>query len=212
MEILHSSSITNQTTTVSNPFDFVYNQNEGFKIKEIQGTDICTEKDLLRVTSPDKPDIHTQDFVVQLQYHINGTRGHFLMVDSQGQVKANGQSKDPRTLLTVVHNFTQRRQSCYQIIGWGDQFNQKILYMDGTELKTRLFNHCRGDNNDDTFFTFCTKDNCGDGHYAIVSWTGNALVFDTQGNFLPPNNQSRRSETSYLFKLRTVDWMKVTTV
>lgn len=41
-------------------------------------------------------------------------------------------------LLTVIHNFTQRRESCYQIIGWGDKFNQKILYMDGTELKTRV--------------------------------------------------------------------------
>lgn len=84
--------------------------------------------------------------------------------------------------------------------------------MDGTELKTRPYKQSKGDNNDDTFFSFRTKGNSEDGHFAIVSWTGNALVFDTQGNYLAPNNLSRRSDTSYLFKLQTVDWMKVTTV
>lgn len=62
-----------------------------------QVTDVKTKSDLLRVTSQDKPDIHTQDYVLQLQYHINGTRGHFLLVDSSGEVKANGQCRDQRS-------------------------------------------------------------------------------------------------------------------
>lgn len=49
------------------------------------------------MTSQDKPDIHTQEYVLQLQYHINGTRGHFLLVDGSGEVKANGQSRDQRS-------------------------------------------------------------------------------------------------------------------
>lgn len=212
MEIYQARKISNIPTAISQPFDFVCSHNEKFKIKDIGVTEVKTKSDLLRVTSQDKPDIHTQDYVLQLQYHINGTRGHFLLVDGSGEVKANGQCRDQRTLLTVIHNFTQRRESCYQIIGWGDKFNQKILYMDGTELKTRPYKQSKGDNNDDTFFSFRTKGNSEDGHFAIVSWTGNALVFDTQGNYLAPNNLSRRSDTSYLFKLQTVDWMKVTTV
>jgi hypothetical protein len=63
----------------------------------LQVTEVKSERDLLRVTSQDKPDIHTQDYVLQLQYHINGTRGHFLLVNSHGQVMTNGQSKDPRS-------------------------------------------------------------------------------------------------------------------
>lgn len=135
MEIYQARKISNIPTAISQPFDFVCSHNEKFKIKDIGVTEVKTKSDLLRVTSQDKPDIHTQDYVLQLQYHINGTRGHFLLVDGSGEVKANGQCRDQRTLLTVIHNFTQRRESCYQIIGWGDKFNQKILYMDGTELK-----------------------------------------------------------------------------
>ncbi|XP_048778624.1 uncharacterized protein LOC125682213 [Ostrea edulis] len=214
MEILQSRAISHNylPKSIQNPYDFVTNQNEAFKIKDIRVTEVKSEQDLLRVTSQDKPDIHTQDYTLQLQYHINGTRGHFLLVSDEGQVMTNGHSKDPRTLLTIIHNFTRQHESCYQIIGWGTNFNQTILYMDGTALKTRPFNPCKGDNNDDTFFAFRTKGNSADGHYSIVSWTGHPLVFDTQGNYLPPNNLSRRTDTSYLFKLQTVDWMKVTTV
>lgn len=68
-----------------------------------QVTEVKTKSDLLRVTSQDKPDIHTQDYVLQLQYHINGTRGHFLLVDGSGEVKANGQCRDQRSeCLTTV--------------------------------------------------------------------------------------------------------------
>lgn len=216
MEILNSrtSSHSNVPRLISNPYEFIQNQKDAFRIKDIKVTEVKTVKDLLHVTSQDKPDIHLQDYILQLQYHINGTRGHFLLVDKEGVVRTNGQSKDQRTFLRVIHNFTHRQDEgfCYQIVGWGTSFNQRILYMDGAALKTRPYNPCLGDINDDTYFAFRTKGNSEDGHYAICSWSGDPLVFDNQGNYLPPNNLSRNTDTSYLFKIQRVDCMKVTSL
>ncbi|XP_061164000.1 uncharacterized protein LOC133173095 [Saccostrea echinata] len=214
MEILKSrtSPHSNVPRLITNPYDFVHNQKEAFKIKDLKVTEIRTEQDLLRVTSQDKPDIHQEEYLLQLQYHINGTRGHFLLVDNDGVVRTNGQSKDNRTFLKIIHNFTHRPGFCYQIVGWGTCHNQMILYMDGTTLKTRPYNPCQRDTNDDTFFAFRTKGNSEDGHYAILSWTGHPLAFDNQGTYLPPNNLSRNTDTMYLFKVRQVDRMKITPV
>lgn len=120
MEIYQARKISNIPTAISQPFDFVCSHNEKFKIKDIGVTEVKTKSDLLRVTSQDKPDIHTQDYVLQLQYHINGTRGHFLLVDSSGEVKANGQCRDQRSeCLTPVQMVGNSRFNLQEPIIFG---------------------------------------------------------------------------------------------
>ncbi|XP_021355317.1 uncharacterized protein LOC110451554 [Mizuhopecten yessoensis] len=173
---------------IDNPGDYLLEHNlaeEKLQIVDIEEVPVDSQDVWNKVTRSCVPDDHFENHYLRFRYTYAERPNGLLMIQQDGQVSVNGGLCQEDTLFKVMQNFSE---NSYQIIAIHGKNQNKILYMDGLNLKTREFKHGFDDNRPDTQFDFDVK---GDNSWKIKSKeTGHVLQFDTEtGLYLPPGDQ-----------------------
>lgn len=175
---------------IDNPGDFIFQyqlNNSSLHIVDIEEVEVNTKELWEAATSECVSDHHESSQTLRFRYTYVDRQNGLLAIQDDGQVCVNGGLLDKETFFKVTHD---EYNSCYQIICIKGRNQNKILYMDGVNLKTREYQHGKDEESTDTQFHF---DVMGENCWEIRSkLTGKLLQFDTStGAYVPPSSEDK---------------------
>ncbi|XP_060078015.1 uncharacterized protein LOC132557537 [Ylistrum balloti] len=174
------------------PADFILQHKldpENLHILDVTQVPVDTWELLNYAAKPSVSDNHYESQVLRFRYAYAERRNGLLKIQHDGQVCVNGEVCDKDTFFKVIHDFSD---NYYQIIGITDQNQNKVLYMDGINLKTREYKHGYDDNSLDTRFVF---ELIGNNSWKIMAKeTGHVIEFDLEtGMYLPKKADDQKA-------------------
>lgn len=205
------------TEEIDDPADFILHHKlapQNLIIVDVEEEPVNSREELDFISQPCVSDHHCDINMIRFRYTYINRQNGLLRIQPDGKVCVDGDVCGKDTWFQVIHSF---KDNTYRIISIQD-VAQKVLYMDGDNLKTRDYKPMTDIDSRDTMFNFMVMgNNCWE---IVAISTGHVLRFDLEtGEYLPEEKRDQVSPPIFCnpdigpgFQMYSPKSIKVTTV